>query len=99
MPGLIFSSTLFPGRAPDGRVLLTAYVDGARQPAQAQLPRDDLLALLHDEVCALLGAQAGARRVFTSVRYWHRSLPQPDLGRAQRMAGLMLSSSAGRAWC
>ncbi|MBI5718741.1 MAG: protoporphyrinogen oxidase [Burkholderiales bacterium] len=86
--GLIFSSTLFAGRAPEGHVLLTAYVGGARQPALAQLARDDLVALVHDEVRELLGAKAGARPVFTSVRYWRRSLPQPDLGHGQRMAGL-----------
>lgn len=86
--GLIFSSTLFSGRAPADHVLLTAYAGGARQPALARLPRDELVALVQGEVRQLLGARAAARPVFTSVRYWRHALPQPDLGHGQRMADL-----------
>ncbi len=86
--GLIFSSTLFAGRAPADHVLLTAYVGGARQPALAQLPRDELVALVQGEVRQLLAANAVARPVFTSLRYWRHSLPQPGLGHGQRMADL-----------
>jgi oxygen-dependent protoporphyrinogen oxidase len=86
--GMVFSSTLFAGRAPEGHVLLTAYVGGARQPALAQLAREDLLALVHGEVQALLDARRDARAVFSSVRYWRFGLPQPGLDHAQRLAGL-----------
>ena len=33
--GTLFSSTLFPGRAPDGQVLLTTFVGGERNPELA----------------------------------------------------------------
>jgi protoporphyrinogen/coproporphyrinogen III oxidase len=84
--GMLFSSTLFAGRAPEGHVLLTAYVGGARQPELALLPRERLVNLVHHEVRALLGGRG--EPVFSSVRYWRQSLPQPDLSHARRIAAL-----------
>lgn len=81
--GFLFSSTLFAGRAPEGHVLLTAYVGGARSPELVLLPRDELIALVRDEAASLLGARG--EPVFESVRYWRQSLPQPDLGHAARL--------------
>jgi oxygen-dependent protoporphyrinogen oxidase len=86
--GMIFSSTLFAARAPEQHALLTAYVGGARQPALAQLPREDLVALVQHEVRELLGADAAAQPVFTSVRQWRHGLPQPELGHLERLAAL-----------
>ena len=40
--GTLFSSTLFPGRAPDGQVLLTTFVGGERNPALANLPTSSI---------------------------------------------------------
>jgi len=84
--GFLFSSTLFSGRAPDGHALLTAYVGGARSPELAQLPREELTALVRAEARELLGAQG--EPVFESVRYWQRGLPQPGLGHPERVAAL-----------
>lgn len=84
--GFLFSSTLFAQRAPDNHALLTAYVGGARQPELAQLPREELVAMIRTEAADLLGARG--EPVFDSVRYWRQSLPQPDLGHARRIAAL-----------
>ncbi|MDP2752047.1 MAG: protoporphyrinogen oxidase [Rhodocyclaceae bacterium] len=84
--GFLFSSTLFSGRAPDNHVLLTAYVGGARQPALAQLPRNELIALVRAEAQDLLGVCG--EPVFENLRYWPQSLPQPDLGHAARIEAL-----------
>lgn len=84
--GFLFSSTLFIQRAPDGHVLLTAYVGGARQPELAQLPREELIGLVRTEAGSLLGAEGNP--VFESVRYWRHGLPQPNLGHAARLETL-----------
>jgi len=84
--GMLFSSTLFAGRVPDGHVLLTAYVGGARQPELALLPREELEALVLDEARDLLGVRGTP--VFSSVRYWRYGLPQPDLGHERRVEAL-----------
>src|SRR4029078_11987396 len=40
--GTIFSSSLFPNRAPAGHVTLTSYIGGERQPELASRPADKL---------------------------------------------------------
>jgi oxygen-dependent protoporphyrinogen oxidase len=84
--GILFSSTLFAGRAPDGHVLLTAYVGGARQPELANLPREQLIALVAAEARDLLGARGNP--ILASVRYWRQGLPQPGVGHADLVAAV-----------
>ncbi|MBI2314033.1 MAG: protoporphyrinogen oxidase [Betaproteobacteria bacterium] len=84
--GMLFSSTLFAGRAPEGHAALTAYVGGARQPWLANLPREEIVGLVHAEAQALLGARE--EPVFARVRYWRYGLPQPDLAHTARLAAL-----------
>lgn len=84
--GMMFSSTLFEGRAPPGHVALTAYVGGARQPDLAQLAPEAMAAVVHDEVRSLLGARSAP--VFARVRYWRYGLPQPGVDHAQRVGRL-----------
>ncbi|MBI1906266.1 MAG: protoporphyrinogen oxidase [Rhodocyclales bacterium] len=89
--GMLFSSTLFAGRAPAGHVLLTAYVGGARRPELALLPREALIAAVRDEAADLLGARG--QPVFSSVRYWRHGLPQPDLQHCSRLETLRQAES------
>ena len=76
--GTIFSSSLFPGRAPEGMVVLTTFTGGARQPHEAGL--DD--AALEADVCAdlhdLLGV-CGAP-VFRRIYRWQHAIPQYNTG-------------------
>jgi oxygen-dependent protoporphyrinogen oxidase len=76
--GAIFSSSLFPGRAPRDHVLLTVFVGGERQPRLAQLGDDaleqDILSDLHD----LLGVRGAP--VFRRVVRWPRAIPQYNTG-------------------
>ena len=81
--GILFSSTLFPGRTPAEHVALTAFVGGARQPQLAMLEPDELAALVHGEVRQLLGGRAAP--VVARTRCWRRGLPQPGVDHAQRL--------------
>ena len=47
--GVIFSSTVFPGRAPEGHVLLTAFVGGVRNPDLANADLNTLTARVLDD--------------------------------------------------
>jgi oxygen-dependent protoporphyrinogen oxidase len=82
--GMLFSSTLFPGRAPEGHVALTAFVGGARQQQLALLEPDELAALVDGEVRQLLGGRAAP--VVARSRCWRRGLPQPGVDHARRLA-------------
>lgn len=84
--GILFSSTLFAGRAPPGHVALTAFVGGARQPRLAMLKPRELEELAHGEAQRLLGARTAP--VLARTRVWRRGLPQPGLDHAQRIAAV-----------
>ena len=71
--GTLFSSTLFPGRAPEGKVLLTTFV-GGRQPEIAALPDDELLATILGEFATILGVSA--KPVFQRITRWPRAIPK-----------------------
>ena len=55
--GTIFSSALFPNRAPAGHLTLTSYVGGERFPELASLPPDQLFALTCEDLRVLLGVK------------------------------------------
>lgn len=79
--GILFSSTLFPDRAPAGHVALTVMVGGARQPELASLPTEKLLAAVHRDLTELVGASG--EPVFLRHNFWPRAIPQYNLGHEQ----------------
>ncbi len=72
--GMLFSSTLFPGRAPDGHVGLTIFVGGSRQPDHARLTAQQLLAKIDRDLRDLVGAKGPP--VFMRHNVWPRAIPQ-----------------------
>ncbi len=76
--GTIFSSALFPNRAPAGHVLLTSYVGGERQPELASLPSEKLFELVCEDLRVLLGVKG--KPVFTHHHFWPRAIPQYNVG-------------------
>lgn len=76
--GILFSSSLFPGRAPTGHVALTVMVGGMRQPEIARLPQEQLLAAVDRDLRELLGVDG--EPVFQRHTFWPRAIPQYNLG-------------------
>jgi len=76
--GSLFSSTLFPGRAPEGHVALTTFVGGTRQPELALLDDAALAALVQTELVSLLGVRAAP--VFLRIHRHSRAIPQYGVG-------------------
>jgi oxygen-dependent protoporphyrinogen oxidase len=75
--GVIFSSTLFPGRAPEGHVTLTAFVGGVRNPDLANADVPTITARVLDDLRGLLGATG--EPTFREFHLWAKSIPQYDL--------------------
>lgn len=95
--GSLWLSSLFPGRVPDGHVLTTCFVGGARAPERAALADDDLISLVREEQEDLLGA-TGAPEMVRIVR-WPRAIPQyvqRHLDRIGRVEGFELSHAGIR---
>ncbi|MCC6414513.1 MAG: protoporphyrinogen oxidase [Opitutaceae bacterium] len=84
--GVLFSSTLFPGRAPQDHVALTVMVGGCRQPELATLPAETLLAHVQADLAQLLGVQGPPS--FQRHRLWPRAIPQYNLGHERFLAAM-----------
>ncbi|MBK6472431.1 MAG: protoporphyrinogen oxidase [Betaproteobacteria bacterium] len=82
--GILFSSSMFEGRAGPGTALLTTFVGGLRQPQLPGLPEDEIGALVQAEHQALLGASQAP--IFQHVTRWPRAIPQYTLGHLGRVA-------------
>lgn len=76
--GTIFSSALFPNRAPAGHLTLTCYVGGERQPQLAALPPDQLIPLVTQDLRRLLGVRSDP--TFAHSVFWPRAIPQYNMG-------------------
>ena len=76
--GTLFTSTLFPGRAPEGYVTLASYVGGARNPESAKQPFE----LLRDNVLLdlqrFLGVQGSP--VYVKHILQPKAIPQYNVG-------------------
>ena len=76
--GTIFSSALFPNRAPDGCVTLTSYVGGERYPKLASLPPEKLYELALADLRVLLGVRG--EPVFKHAAFFPKAIPQYNVG-------------------
>jgi protoporphyrinogen/coproporphyrinogen III oxidase len=76
--GTIFSSSLFPNRAPAGHHTLTSYIGGERYPEMASLPADKLYDLVCDDLRILLGITG--RPTFQHSVFYPRAIPQYNVG-------------------
>ena len=78
-----FSSVKYPGRAPEGKVLVRAFVGGACQPELAALPDDQLLAVAQEEFSQLLGIQG--EPLLVNIARQNHAMPQYYVGHKQRV--------------
>lgn len=76
--GTIFSSSLFPNRAPAGHLTLTSYVGGERHPELASKSPEELYEITCADLRVLLGVKGAP--TFRHHYYWPRAIPQYNLG-------------------
>jgi protoporphyrinogen/coproporphyrinogen III oxidase len=90
--GVVFESTVWPGRAPAGTVLLRCIFGGARDPRAAALPEAELVAHARADLAKALGLTAAP--VHVSVARWPEGIAQYPVGHRDRVA--TLDSLAGQ---
>ncbi|MDU0372525.1 protoporphyrinogen oxidase [Hymenobacter endophyticus] len=76
--GSIWTSSIFPGRAPAGQVLFTTFVGGSQYEEQARQPEAAQKAAVHEELSRLYAVRAGAEPVWQYRYYWDKAIPQFD---------------------
>ena len=99
-----FSSVKYPGRAPDGHVLLRVFVGGALDEQAVGADDAALIAAARAELAVLLGAEG--EPLFARVNRFVKAMPQYQVGHlarvdaieaaARRMRGLALAGAAYR---
>jgi oxygen-dependent protoporphyrinogen oxidase len=78
-----FSSVKFPGRAPEGKVLLRVFIGGALQPELLSLPDVDTTRIVLTELRELLGINGEPE--FCEIAHWHGAMPQYHVGHLEKV--------------
>jgi oxygen-dependent protoporphyrinogen oxidase len=92
--GSLFDSSIFPGRAPEGHVLIRSMVGGARAPALAGLDDGRLLETVMTEMREVLGINAEPD--FFRVYRHERAIPQYNAGHGERLRRIQEAVSRHR---
>jgi oxygen-dependent protoporphyrinogen oxidase len=84
--GCVWNSTLFPGRAPEGHVLLTSFAGGAINPEMCTWSKDRIAAAVHEDLARVLNIRENP--VLRHVHIYERAIPQYNLGHGEILAKL-----------
>jgi oxygen-dependent protoporphyrinogen oxidase len=76
--GLFFSSSLFPGRAPKGHVVITVFLGGSRNPELCASGEQAVTRAALSDLSRLLGVEGGP--VFADMKIIPQSIPQYEVG-------------------
>jgi len=97
-----FSSVKYPGRAPEGKVLIRVFIGGALQAELVDLPDDQLTRIATEELAELMGVRGKpllsriARMPASMPQYYvgHKQRVQEIAQRAEQAGGLFLTGNA-----
>ncbi|MDR0327384.1 MAG: protoporphyrinogen oxidase [Planctomycetaceae bacterium] len=78
-----FSSLKYEHRAPQGKCLIRVFAGGARNPALASMPEEQLVPLLWDALRKII--RIDGEPLFTTVAHWANTMPQYNVGHRERI--------------
>ena len=76
----------WPGRAPDGHVLLRGFLGGGRDPQRLERGDTELIETARQELSELLGITGAP--LFAKLYRWTKQSPQYEVGHQQRLASI-----------
>jgi protoporphyrinogen/coproporphyrinogen III oxidase len=76
--GVVWNTSLFEGRAPDGQMVITSFIGGATDPEIAQKPSEEIAAMVEKDHKAILGITGPP--IASMVWVHQKALPQYNLG-------------------
>jgi oxygen-dependent protoporphyrinogen oxidase len=97
--GVVWESSLFPGRAPEGHALLRVMIGGACRPDVAALPPGEVEGLARRELQQVLGITAAPVHAWTFP--WPNAIAQYTVGHLDRRAAIagLVAAHPGLAVC
>ncbi|XP_073305552.1 protoporphyrinogen oxidase, chloroplastic [Primulina huaijiensis] len=78
--GTIYSSSLFPNRAPPGRILLLNYIGGATNPGITSKTESQLVETVDRDLRKMLINSSAQDPFVVGVRVWPQAIPQFMIG-------------------
>lgn len=81
--GVQWCSSIYPGRAPDGKVLLRAMCGGWHRPEIVDWDDQRLIDVVGKELQLAMGITA--KPEFSHIVRWHKAIPQYHLGHLERV--------------
>jgi oxygen-dependent protoporphyrinogen oxidase len=84
--GVVWESSLFPGRAPSGMALLRVFLGGARRPDAAWLDEEAAVRLARAELARVMHVRADPARAWTFR--WPDAIAQYTIGHLDRVAAI-----------
>lgn len=82
--GAIFSTSIFPDRAPEGKVLLSCFIGGSRNPLVAVRDEATLIEQVVKDLTPLLGINGTPE--FVQVKLWSHAIAQYQLGHLEKVS-------------
>jgi oxygen-dependent protoporphyrinogen oxidase len=76
--GVQWCSSIYPGRAPEGKLLLRVLMGGTRRPELALLPKEKLEQLAFENIARDLGVSG--KPIWVETQIWNPAIPQYQLG-------------------
>jgi len=81
--GSLWTSSLFPNRAPDGNVLLTNFLGGCLDPEAIDLTNDDIMRVLSQDLLKLLYIKSSPN--FACITRYSHAIAQYNVGHIRRI--------------
>jgi oxygen-dependent protoporphyrinogen oxidase len=93
--GAIFTSALFPDRAPADQILITCVMGGMRSPEVAGMSATELTQLASETLGRMLGGRSAP--TYQRVVKWAQGIPQYEVGHSERLGRIqtLLSNTPG----
>lgn len=90
--GVLWESSIFPGRAPSGRALLRVVLGGASRPDVPALDEEAIAALARSELKAVMGVSAEPERQW--IFRWPKAIAQYTVGHSERVQAISTALAA-----
>ncbi len=81
--GTIWSSVIFPNRAPEGYSLFTTFAGGSRNPELYSNGDDKIIEIVNSGIKSIIGISGGYD--FSKIIRWEKAIPQYTLGYYQTL--------------
>jgi len=81
--GSIWSSSLFPGRAPPDHTMIVSFIGGVRDPGIGVLSKEAIVEQVHKDIGKILLKDEAILPRTLGVKIWPKAIPQYEIGHGE----------------